>query len=342
MRIGLKLLMFLFWVVAISTTATAQSAEEDDAQTVFKKIFGGIEVSCETLLIAEYESVAFVEEGKPRIIAFDRAECERQLAGTQFSTYLQPLFDSLALMNAEPPLTEEEQAKETTSDQEQRTEKIDEQMALMQGDLQKNIKPLVSLCRELGEKHNGEHTRVCFLGAPKTSAGRPFQALFQAMVDNTQPSNEALCASNPISRGKSTASEFLGFLGSGEQTLSWAEVQQSLLKDKFECSGEGNFGGCRRHLIALAIGPQNTKEEDIYAGSFGPKDGAAIIPRELTVYHGDWRKIGPPSHCFSDGSGDCGPQIPQRGSKSGICLAKEDWHIGVRFVALLNRFDEDE
>lgn len=342
MSVSLKFFMILFWLGAFSATAAAQSAEEDDAQTVFKKMFGGIEVSCETLLIAEYESEAFVEDGKPVIINFDRAECDRQLAGTQFSAYLKPLFDSMALLDAEKSSMEEEYAKETLIEREQRVKRADEQMALMQAELQKNIRPLVSLCRELGEKHNGERTRVCFLGAPKTSAGRPFQALFRAMVDNTQPANEALCASDPISRGKSTPSEFLGFLGAGEQTLSWVEVQQSLLQDKFECSGEGNFGGCRRHLMALAIGSQNAKEEGIYAGSFGPKDGAVIIPRELTVYHGEWRKIGPPTHCFSDGSGDCGPQIPQRGSKSGICLAKEDWHIGVRFVALLNKFDEDE
>ena len=50
MSAGLKFLMILFWVVAFSAVATAQSAEEDDLQTMYKKMFGGIEVSCETLL----------------------------------------------------------------------------------------------------------------------------------------------------------------------------------------------------------------------------------------------------------------------------------------------------
>jgi hypothetical protein len=60
--------MILFWFVAFSATAVAQSAEEDDAQTVFKKFFGGIEVSCETLLIAEYEGDEFLGQGKPELL----------------------------------------------------------------------------------------------------------------------------------------------------------------------------------------------------------------------------------------------------------------------------------
>lgn len=208
MRVGLKLLMILFWVVAFSTVATAQSAEEDDLQTAHKKEFGGIEVSCETFLIAEYEGDEFLGQGKPRIIAFDMVECARQLASTEFSLFLQPLFDSLALMDAKLPLTEEKRAKETPAQREQRVKRTDEQMALVQDELQKNIKPLVSLCQELGEEYNDKHNRVCFFGAPSTSAGRPFRALFHAMMDNTQPSNETLCAPDPIGRDKSVVPEW--------------------------------------------------------------------------------------------------------------------------------------
>lgn len=68
MSAGLKLLVILFWVVAFSTVATAQSAEEDDVQTVFKKFFGSIEVSCETLLIAEYEDDEFLGQGNPELL----------------------------------------------------------------------------------------------------------------------------------------------------------------------------------------------------------------------------------------------------------------------------------
>ncbi len=322
MSARLKLLMILLWFVAFSTTAVAQSAEEDDAQTVFKKLFGGIEVSCETLLIAEYEGDEFLGQGKPRIIAFDMVECARQLASTEFSAFLQPLFDNLALMNA---------------DQEQRAEKIDEQTAIMQDELQKNIKPLISHCRALGEKHNGELNRVCFFGAPRISSGRPFQALFQAMVENTQPPYETLCTPDPIQRAKSTAPEFLGFLGTDEQTLSWTEVQKSLLQDKFECHGEGDFGGCRRRLMALAIAPKREKVEGTYSEFLDSKDGAAIIPRELHVYRGNQRAVGLPVPCFPDGGGNCGPP---RGSKSGICSAVEDWHTWGRMMYLLNRYED--
>lgn len=322
MSAGLKFLMILFWVVAFSSVATAQSAEEDDAQTVFKKLFGGIEVSCETLLIAEYEGDEFLGQGKPRIISFDMVECGRQLASTEFSAFLQPLFDNLAFMN---------------TDQEQRPEKIDEQTAIMQDELQKNIKPLVSLCRVLGEKYNGELNRVCFFGAPRISAGRPFQALFQAMVENTQPPYETLCAPDPIQRAKSTAPEFLGFLSTDEQTLSWTEVQKSLLKDKFECHEEGDFGGCRRRLVALAIVPKREKVEGTYSESLGSKDGAAIIPRELHVYKGNQRTVGLPVPCFPDGGGNCGPP---RGSKSGICSAVEDWHTWGAMMYMLNRYED--
>lgn len=278
MRAGLKLFMILFWFVAIGAAAAAQATEE----TIFKRMFGGIDVSCETLLITEYESDAFLEKGKPRIIAFDGAECARQLAGTQFSAYLQPLFDSAALVDAEQPLMEERLAKETPADREERIKKGHAQIALMQDDLQRNIRPLVSLCRELGEKYNGKHNRVCFFGAPSTSAGRPFRALFHAMMDNTQPSNETLCAPDPITRDKSIVPEFLSFLGANAKALSWVNVQQSLLNDNFYCRGEGYLGGCSRSLMALAIPSTHAKEKDGNFESFVAKDGAVIIPRVLT------------------------------------------------------------
>ena len=318
MSAGLKLLMFLFWFAAFSATASAQSAEEEDAQTVFKKMFGGIEVSCETLLITEYESDAFLGQGKPRIVPFDMAECARQLASTEFSTYLQPLFDGMALVDANPPLTREEFAKETLAEMEQRLKKAQEQMALMQDDLQKNIRPLVSFCRVLGEEFKDELSRVCFFGAPGISAGRPFQAMFQAMIENTQPPYETLCAPDPIERTKSTAPEFIGFLRTDEQTLSWTEVQKLLLKDKFECHGEGDFGGCRRRLMALAIVPKRENVEGAYSEFLGSKDGAVIIPRELHAYKGNQRTVGQSVPCFPDGGGNCDPP---RGSKSGICTA---------------------
>lgn len=346
MSAGLKLFMILLWFVAFSTVATAQSAEEDELQTTYKKMFGGIEVSCETLLITEYEGDAFLGQGKPRIVPFDMAECARQLASTEFSTYLQPLFDGMALVDANPLLTREELAKETLAEMEQRLKKAHERMALMQDDLQRNIRPLVSLCRELGEKYNGRQNRVCFFGAPSTSAGQPFRALFRAMVDNTQPSNETLCAPDPIGRDKHVVPELLSFLGANENTLSWADIQQSLLNDKFECRGEGYLGGCSRSLMTLAIPSTHAKEKDGNFESFAAKDGAVIIPRVLTAYRGSWQTIGPGPYCLFDAEGkaidDCEPPAPQRGSEGGICLTNEDWHVWSRMIYLLNKDNDSE
>jgi hypothetical protein len=249
-------------------------------------------------------------------------------------------------VDAEQPLMEERLAKETPADREERIKKDNAQMALMQDDLQGNIRPLVSLCRELGEKYNGKHNRVCFFGAPSSSAGQPFGALFRAMLDNTQPSNEALCAPDPIGKDKSVVPELLSFLDANEKTLSWAEVQQSLLDDKFECRGEGYLGGCSRSLMTLTIPSTHGKEKDGNFESFVAKDGAVIIPRLLTAYRGNWRRIGPGSVCAVDAEGKldegCDPPVPQRGSTSGICLTNEDWHVWGRMIHLLNKFNDSE
>ncbi len=341
----------LFWFTALSAISAAQSGEEIDGQTAFKMLFGTIEVSCNALIIAEYESAEhggdeLFGKGSPRVIDFDKAQCARRLASTQFSTYLQLLFDSMTLADAEQPSMDERVAKETPADREERMKKDDAQMALMQDDLQRNIRPLVSLCHELGEKYNGKHNRVCFFGAPSTSAGRPFGALFRAMMDNTQPSNETLCAPDPIHRDKSIVPEFLSFLDANEKTLSWADVQRSLLNDKFECRGEGDFERCNRALMTLTIPSAHGKENDGYFESFVAKDGAVIIPRLLTAYRGNWQIIGSNSDCPVDAEGKaiegCDSLVPQRGSKSGICLANEDWHVWGHMTFLFNKLNEGE
>lgn len=339
-------MLSVFWFAALGAVSVAQIAKEMDDQMAFKSVFGVTEASCDALVIAEFDSQELLGEGKPRIIAFDKSKCMKKLEDTQFSAYLQPLFSYMAMPDAQQPLTGEERAKETTADREQRIKTDSEQVRLMQSELQKNIKPLVSLCRELGIKYSGEHSRICYFGGPNAKAGFPFRSLFQAMIDHTQPADETLCANEPIKRGLETVPEFSNFLAPNENSLSWAEVQQSLLRDKFDCRGEGDFGGCSKIVMALLVSAHHEKVEGVINETLGPEDGAAIIPRMLTAYHGNWRSIGPYSSCTleTEGKGDkdCSHPMPERGTKEGVCSANEDWHVWGHIMYLLNRSNENE
>jgi len=342
MSASLKLLMILFWF-AFSATATAQSSEEDDVQKVFKKMFGSIEVSCDALIVAEFKDPESIFENGygPSRVDFDPTACAGLLKSTQFATFLQPLFDIMAKWELELPLLEKTLKSETPSDRKKRRAQENYDLGVMQDEVQEGIRPLVSACRQLGRKYNDKNVRVCYFGAPKPSDGLPFQSLFRLMIENAQSPDQTVCAPDPITRGEANVSEFQLFLKPQEVSLSWPEIQKSLLNDGFECRGDGYLAGCRRVLIMLVLAPP-PKPDDEQPAIWPSKGGATIIPRQLSVYRGDWQTIGPGYQC------EIGPKSkdpdyckrPERGSANGICTAGEDWHTWGRMIYLLNR-DED-
>jgi hypothetical protein len=343
MLFGLKLLVLMFSMIVTIEVAGAQTDDGKNIQPTFKSMFSAIEVSCDTLIVAEFADMDFLQGGRSRKIDFDQTDCVKRLKPTQFAFYLQPLFDLEAKQDAEQPSTDKILESETSSAHEKRVERGNYELGTMQNKLQKSIRPLASVCRELGGNYNEKNVRVCYFGAPRASAGLPFQALFRSMIENTQSSNETVCAPDPITNNRTIVPEIRQFLKSKEESLSWSQVQKSLLNDGFDCRGDGDFAGCRRNLVMIAIPSPAMPSDDPNATWPGIKNGTVIIPRELSVYKGNWRVLGPGSRCLmkteEDAIENCQTK-PSRGSQNGICTAGEDWHVWGHLVALLNKEDE--
>lgn len=342
MTVTLKLLVLVFWVVASIEVANAQTPDDETELSAFKSMIGEIEVSCDAVIVAEFEDLeSLFESGiEPRRIDFDPTSCAGLLKATPLATYLQPLFNSLAKWELEQPLLEKILESETDSDRKKHRKQEDYEIGAMKDSLRKGFDPLVSVCRELGPEYNEKNARVCYFGAPKESAGLPFQTLFRSMFENTQSMDQTVCAPDPITKDQTNIPELQHFLKPQEASLSWSEIQKSLLNDGFECRGDGYLAGCTRGLIMLVIAPP-LKSGDEPSAIWPRNNGATIIPRRLLVYKGDWQIVGPGYQCLVGAGGRntdlC--ESPKRGSAKGICTAGEDWHVWFRVVDLFNKMD---
>jgi hypothetical protein len=342
MTFVLRLLAVMFWLGASIGLATAQTSEEESPLLALERMFFEIEVSCDGLVVAEFddwESI-FKSGVKPRRIEFNPTTCAMLFKPTQFTVYIQPLLNFAAKWQLGQPPLDKFPGSASETDRENRRAQSNYEMGVMQDSLQKNIAPLVSICRQMGSKTDDRSIRVCYLGVPGASAGLRFRSLFRTMFNNAQSMDETVCAPDPITQDKAIVPEIRDFLDAGEKSLTWPQVQDSLRGDGFACRGEGYLGRCSRGFVMLAIAPSSKLTAGTHAQWPSDSD-AVIIPRQLSIYKGYWQKIGP-STCLV-GSGDKDPdgcRSPSRGSESGICTAGEDWHVWGHVLFLFNKVNE--
>jgi hypothetical protein len=344
MTFALRLLTVMFWLGASIGAGTAQSSEEDLYNSVLKVALGDVEISCDTLAIAEFddEESAFKSGVAPRRIDFDPVTCAGLLKPTQFGTYVKPFFDSLAKWSLDQDLLKKTLESETAADRKKREEQESQELDSMQDSLQRNTAPLVSICRELGRKSSDRSVRVCYFGAPRASAGLPFKKMFQSIFDETLSEVETVCGPDPITHDKAIVPEIRGLLDTREESLSWSQLHESMRIDGFKCWRDD---GCGRGLIKLVVKPE-LKSENGPLSNWHSSNDATFIPEQFSIYKGYWMKRLLGGTCSGDDSNQFSDQCkgPSRGSAKGICISGLDWLGGPHgwnyVIGILNNWDE--
>ena len=196
--------------------------------------------------------------------------------------------------------------------------------------LHQNAEQLAETCRKVLPKTGGNKQRVCYFGAPDESSSAAFKSLFQTMISNGFPSNEAICTGDPILREKNRVSQFTSFLVGNEQRITWPDVKLSVEKDHFHCLGED----CTRSLVAIQ--PIAADFPDFKIGK--EAKGFLIIARQLFLYRGKWHALWPYKKICVAGE-DCQAK-PESGVAEGICT-QTDSSEGMGMMAYgLNAIEE--
>lgn len=283
MRLGLKLLMMLFWFVELSAVSIAQSTKDEDGQRVMEKLYGEIEVSCETLVIVEYEGSLY-EGVNPKIIPFAKNVCQKLLPTSDMQAYLGPLFQFYSSIATPDP---DQSSSESDLDREKRVAEEELQFRLMHKKLQSSTMLLTEICRTLGRPISGNNYLSCYFGAPNRNADLPAKSAFQAMMEKSMAASETVCATDPVERDKASVPELLRFLPADVKRLPWSDIRDSLKGDRFKCSLNGDRESCWRMAMEFVVLPSGHEFNSIFEV---PNGGAIIVPRTLSVYRGNWSK----------------------------------------------------
>ncbi len=317
-------LIFVFAiVVAFGRMATAQ---DNEAPARMADFFGDYAISCRSLIVTEYDQSDNVWNGKAEVKPFRLKTCENLLHPTDPQKIFAPVveqFSSSILLNDDSTKLSPLEIKEKEVKQ-----KI--VMSRMVLELHQNAEELAQTCRKILPKTRGNKQRVCYFGAPEESSSAAFKSLFQTMISNGFPSNEAICTGDPILREKNMVSQFRSFLVGNEQRITWPNVKSSVEKDHFRCLGED----CTRSLIAIQ--PIAPDEPNVKIGK--EAKGFLIIARQMFLYRGKWHALWPYKKLCVVGE-DCQAK-PESGVADGICTQTDSSEGSGMMAYLLNAFEE--
>lgn len=227
--------VFLSMMLAIPPCGAAERPSQEAAAAELERILSSMKISCSTLAIAEYSSEEFLTTGAAVRISFAASDCATRIVDTTSRSLLEPVM--LALAGAAD--LEVDLQSETKAEREKRiaVQKLSQGRTL--DGLQANFKQLFADCNALGQRPKPNATRVCYFGVPTGGSGGPSRAAFQAMLNNSLPKDESLCAPEKIADWNTVEPEFMPFHEHFGSTFSWSRIRQSLEQDGFRCSGEG-------------------------------------------------------------------------------------------------------
>ena len=326
-----------FFAICLATSPTmAQDKAEDVAANNLGRL---TQLSCETLVVADYktdtsESSSFTM-GVPEYVDVDLTECRKYLRPHTLESALRPLFEEFDKQAGAP---EDDPSEDTESERKARIAKRDADNKRISLAVKANFEPIVESCRHLQPQPKNGVQRVCYFGAFNPDAGNPARAAFRAMAENRLQEPEAVCTADPLQRDKRTEPEIQEFITPPDLTLAWKNIRASLARDGFSCQSTEDSDGCGRMVLGIHLNMvgEGTVADDTTL--FG-KDG--IVPRILSVYNGKWFVPGP------YGRGSCAKRKdeltvrcvdgePLRGTKDGICMVPEDWHVFGHLLFFLN------
>jgi hypothetical protein len=319
--------------------ATAQENTEETASNNWGDTTRLTQLSCDTLVVADYKAVtpksSSLASGVPEYVDVDLTKCQKNLKPQTLESALRPLLEEFDAQVATP---EDNPSEDTESERKARIAKRDADNKRISLAVKANFEPFVKSCRNIQPKpKNGVH-RVCYFGAFNPEAGNPARAAFRAMAENRLQEPEAVCTADPLRRDKRTEPEFQEFITYPDLTLAWKIVRASLARDGFSCESDEDSDGCGRMVLGIHLNMVGEGTDADNTTLFG-NDG--VVPRFLRVYNGKWYVLGPYGGVSCEKGKDestarCVDSEPLRGTKDGICMVPEDWHIFGHLVFFLN------
>jgi hypothetical protein len=299
------------------------SAEDNPAIREISDYFGNFPISCKSMVVVEYVNSDSIWDGEAKIIPFDLKLCEKLLYPTDATKIIEPVvrYLSTADLGSVPnnlsPQEIEQNQKRDANDMKQLVLK-----------LHLNAQNLAETCRQIVAKPIGKKQIACYFGAPQETSRLEFKSLFQAMLKNSFPANEAVCTAEPISTSNATTPFFRTFLKDETQKKSWAEMKNALQQDHFFCASEN----CLRSVIAIFPVDGKLPKFKISKEALN----FAIIVRQLSLYRGEWHGIWPYAPC--EKNKNCSE--PSNGVSNGICTQTDSSEGSAMMAYMLNGFEE--
>ncbi len=289
-----------------------------------ERAYGNYEASCQNLMLVKSESAEVDFTGKVKVLPIDVERCGRILKPLQMNDVFRPLFVMASKVD-ETPFSKQRVLRKIQQLVEAWRQKN------MVKSLHVNAQPLANACASVAAGQEKEANAMCYFGGPIVDSGKPFKAIYQAMLDHALPDLETVCSPEPITSKTASTMTFSEFLTDKEMSLAWEELQTSLKSDGFQCDQDH----CQRNILGIVV--PKAKMLDNTSDANG-KPAFGIIPRYLEIYRGEWHRIGPGYSCMLEQKdkegGDC--SRAKNGVQKGICLASEDWHIWFRVVDAMN------
>jgi hypothetical protein len=318
-----RLAFVLAIVVAFGRMAATQEA---DVSNYLKKISKSISISCETIEVYQYKGEISIAPTNAQQVKVDLDGCQLALMSTDGNQLLKPLLDGIVSSSADSSvefdtLTEEQKQK-------QRNE-VELKQKRIADEVKVRARSLFETCLKQGASIPKSQNKICYFGAPTAASGAAFKAAYEAMVKHSLPEFRSLCAPDPITKSTKIEPEFIQLQKSAPHPISWKEIRQSIENDGFFCRDETR---CEKWILEVNL-------PSIYAVKNLSNDAMERYPlflRYLEIHGGDGHTVGPPSFCRSGTHGGCESEHPERGTKSGICMAAEDWHVWFHIQMLLN------
>ncbi len=318
-----RLVFVLASVVAFGPMAAAQ---EVDLHKYLEKVSKGISVSCETLEVYQYKGEISVAPTNAHQVKVDLVGCQQALKPTNGNLLLKPLLDGMenssASNSTEFDTLTEEQKQKLRNDIELAQKRISDEVQI-------RARSLLETCLRQGAKIPKSQNMICYFGAPTAASGAAFKAVYETMVKHSLPEFHSLCAPDPITKSTKIEHEFIQLQKSAIEPISWKQIRQSIENDGFFCRDETR---CEKWILQVNL-PSIYAEKDLSNISM---ERYPLFLRYLEIHGGEGHTVGPPSFCRSETHGGCESENPERGTKSGICMAAEDWHIWFHIQMLLN------
>jgi hypothetical protein len=329
----LKLLFGIGLLVCIAKCSA--SANETTLQDV-QKFLGNYQVSCKNMILAKPAVSHDNFLSALNQLPFDRERCEVMLKSTDINAVLEPVF-KLAVLEAEQ--SDEMEGNHFDVWSMRRTINTYRQNTSIKL-VHRNAQKMAEACKAAALEHENDKTLVCYFGGPSNDSAQTFKAIFQAMLDDSLPNDSTLCSDDPLTDETASAKPFKDMIKDKAASLPWKVLRSQLEKESFQCGAED----CVRNVMIVILPSRQMLEaarEDAsgqYIGMTG-RSPMVLYPRQMRIYRGERQRIGR-LRCALDENGnegnECGPFI---GAKSGVCLAKEDFHVWFRVIDLLNRIE---